>query len=241
MPYPQINQPAPNFSGEAVVDGVFKNISLSDYRGKYVVLFFYPMDFTFVCPTEINLFSDRLEEFENENATVIACSTDSKYTHLAWLRTPREEGGIGDTKIPILADKSMTIAKSYGVLDEIIGVAFRGLFIIDGNGILRQMTVNDLSIGRSVSETLRLVQACVHTDKYGDGCPVDWRPGKKPVKTDPDQCKEYFKADESKRAEKGSPSKDYVRTGTSQVQIKSRASRDYERSAPSKDLTKSAK
>lgn len=194
MAYPQIGHPAPAFSGMAVTEGGnFKQISLADYRGKYVVLFFYPMDFTFVCPTEIISFSDRAGEFHQQNTELIACSTDSEFTHLAWLHTPRGTGGLGETKIPILADKSMAIARSYGVLNEKTGVPFRGLFIIDGDGILRQITINDLPVGRSVDETLRLVQAFRYTDEYGEGCPIDWRPGKKTIKTDPQGSKAYFK------------------------------------------------
>lgn len=131
---PQLQKPAPAFSGTAVVNGQFKDISLDQYKGKYVVFFFYPLDFTFVCPTEIIAFSDRYEEFQKINTAVIACSTDSEYSHLAWINTPRKQGGLGEMKIPLLADKSMTISKSYGVLDEESGVPFRGLFIIDGNG-----------------------------------------------------------------------------------------------------------
>lgn len=195
MTYPKINHSAPAFTAIAVTeDGSFREISLSDFKGKYVVLFFYPLDFTFVCPTEIAAFSDRIEEFYHHNTVVIACSTDSQYTHLAWMRTQREKGGLGGTRIPIIADKSMAIARSYGVLDEKTGVAFRGLFIIDGEGILRQITVNDLPVGRSVDETLRLVQAFRYTDKYGDeGCPVDWKPGSKTIKTDPEGSKEFFR------------------------------------------------
>lgn len=131
---PALQKPAPNFKSTAVVDGQFKEISLSDYAGQYVVLFFYPLDFTFVCPTEIIAFSDRVEEFQKIKTAVIACSTDSEYSHLAWINTPRKEGGLGEMKIPILADKSMKIAKDYGVLDEESGVPFRGLFIIDAKG-----------------------------------------------------------------------------------------------------------
>lgn len=194
MPYPQINHPAPEFTATAVLgDGSFQQISLSDFKGKYVVLIFYPMDFTFVCPTEITAFSDRLDEFSQQNTTILACSTDSQYTHLAWMRTPRSAGGLGGSKIPLLADKSMAIAKKYGVLNEKTGIAFRGLFIIDSDGILRQMTVNDLAVGRSVDETLRLVLAFRYADKYGEGCPINWKPGSKAIKVDPEGSKEYFR------------------------------------------------
>lgn len=131
---PALQKPAPAFKSTAVVNGQFKEIALNDYAGKYVVLFFYPLDFTFVCPTEIIAFSDRIEEFDKIKTAVIACSTDSEYSHLAWINTPRKQGGLGEMKIPLLADKSMKIAKDYGVLDEDSGVPFRGLFIIDGKG-----------------------------------------------------------------------------------------------------------
>lgn len=191
---PQLQKPAPQFKGTAVVNGAFKEISLSDYKGKYVVLFFYPLDFTFVCPTEIVAFSDRAAEFRNIGCEVIACSTDSQYTHLAWINTPRKQGGLGEMDIPLLADKSMKIARDYGVLDEETGIPFRGLFIIDKNQNLRQMTVNDLPVGRSVDETLRLVQAFQFTDEHGEVCPANWKPGQKTMVADPKKSKEYFAA-----------------------------------------------
>ncbi|XP_066997446.2 peroxiredoxin 2 [Anabrus simplex] len=188
-----IQKPAPDFKGTAVINGQFKDISLSQYKGKYVVLFFYPLDFTFVCPTEIIAFSDRVSEFRKINCEVIAASCDSHFSHLAWINTPRKQGGLGEMHIPVLADKSCKIARSYGVLDEDTGVPFRGLFIIDGNQNLRQITVNDLPVGRSVDETLRLVQAFQYTDTHGEVCPANWTPGKKTMKPDPLQSKEYFK------------------------------------------------
>jgi len=151
-----IGKPAPDFKGTAVVDGEFKDIALKDYKGKYLVLFFYPLDFTFVCPTEIIAFSDRAEEFRKIGCEVVAASTDSHFSHLAWINTPRKQGGLGSMKIPLLADKTCDIAKRYGVLKEDEGIAFRGLFIIDHNQNLRQITINDLPVGRSVDETLRL-------------------------------------------------------------------------------------
>ncbi|KAI4484135.1 PREDICTED: peroxiredoxin 1-like [Polistes canadensis] len=190
---PALQKPAPQFSTTAVVNGQFKNVSLSDYKGQYVVLFFYPLDFTFVCPTEIIAFSDRAEEFKAVNCQVIGASTDSHYTHLAWINTPRKDGGIGEMNIPLLADKSCKIARDYGVLDEETGIPFRGLFIIDDKQNLRQITVNDLPVGRSVDETLRLVQAFQYTDKYGEVCPAGWKPGKKTMKPDVVASKEYFK------------------------------------------------
>ncbi|XP_073833278.1 peroxiredoxin 2 [Musca autumnalis] len=191
---PQLQKPAPQFKGTAVVKGAFKDISLSDYKGKYVVLFFYPLDFTFVCPTEIIAFSDRAAEFRNIGCEVIGCSTDSQYTHLAWINTPRKQGGLGEMDIPLLADKSMKIARDYGVLDEETGIPFRGLFIIDKNQNLRQMTINDLPVGRSVDETLRLVQAFQFTDEHGEVCPANWKPGQKTMVADPKKSQEYFAA-----------------------------------------------
>ncbi|BHF58383.1 Peroxiredoxin 1 [Sparganum proliferum] len=185
---------APEFKGTAVVNGEFKEISLSDYKNKYVILFFYPLDFTFVCPTEIIAFSDRAEEFRMKGCELIACSTDSHFSHLAWTKTSRKEGGIEGMNIPILADKTMSISRSYGVLCESSGVAFRGLFIIDGKGILRQITINDLPVGRSVDETLRLLEAFQFTDEHGEVCPANWRPGKKTIRPTTDGSKAFFAA-----------------------------------------------
>ncbi|XP_013789383.1 peroxiredoxin 1-like [Limulus polyphemus] len=189
---PALTKPAPNFSGTAIVDGEFKEIKLSDYKGKYLVLFFYPLDFTFVCPTEIISFSDRVEEFKKIDCEVVACSTDSHFSHLAWVNTPRKEGGLGKMKIPLLADKSLEISKAYGVLKDDEGISFRGLFIIDNHQNLRQITVNDLPVGRSVDETLRLVQAFQFTDKHGEVCPAGWKPGDDTMKPNPSDSKEYF-------------------------------------------------
>ena len=177
-------------------------------QGKYVVLFFYPLDFTFVCPTEIIAFSDRAAEFEALNCAVVACSTDSHFSHLAWCEKERKQGGLGQMKIPLLADKNMAISRAYGVLKEDEGLSFRGLFIIDGNGKrermmnsnsiydlvgkLRQMTVNDLPVGRDVDETLRLVQAFQFTDKHGEVCPAGWKPGKATMVPNPKDSQSYF-------------------------------------------------
>ncbi|KAK9506502.1 hypothetical protein O3M35_008428 [Rhynocoris fuscipes] len=191
----KLQKPAPAFKTIAVVNEEFKEISLADYKGKYVVLFFYPLDFTFVCPTEIIAFSDRAEEFKKIGCEVLAASCDSQYSHLAWIKTPRNQGGLGKMDIPILADKAGKIAKDYGVYDEDTGIPFRGLFIIDGKQNLRQITVNDLPVGRSVDETLRLVQAFQYTDEHGEVCPANWKPGMKSMKADPVGAAEYFKHD----------------------------------------------
>uniref|UniRef100_A0A0B7AAB0 Thioredoxin peroxidase n=1 Tax=Arion vulgaris TaxID=1028688 RepID=A0A0B7AAB0_9EUPU len=187
-----ITKPAPDFEANAVVDGTFKTIKLSDYLGKYVVLFFYPLDFTFVCPTEIIAFSDKSDEFRAVDCEILACSTDSVYSHLAWVNTPRKMGGLGPMKIPLIADKTVDISKKYGCLKEDEGIAFRALYIIDDKGNLRQITINDMPVGRSVDETLRLVQAFQFTDKYGEVCPAGWKPGKETMKPDPGGVKDYF-------------------------------------------------
>lgn len=188
----RLTKPAPEFKGQAVVDGEFKDISLSTYKGKYLVLFFYPLDFTFVCPTEIIAFSDRVEEFRAINCEVVACSTDSVFSHLAWTNTPRKQGGLGNMKIPLLADKTMEISRAYGVLKEDDGISFRGLFIIDDKGNLRQITMNDLPVGRSVDETLRLVQAFQFTDKHGEVCPAGWKPGADTIRPNVKDSQKYF-------------------------------------------------
>ncbi|KAI4894879.1 hypothetical protein NFI96_031395 [Prochilodus magdalenae] len=188
----KIGHPAPQFKATAVVNGEFKDIELSSYRGKYVVLFFYPLDFTFVCPTEIIAFSEHAEEFRKIGCEVIAASTDSHFSHLAWTNTPRKQGGLGSMNIPLVADLTQSISRDYGVLKEDEGIAYRGLFVIDDKGILRQITINDLPVGRSVDETLRLVQAFQHTDKYGEVCPAGWKPGKDTIVPDVQKSKEFF-------------------------------------------------
>lgn len=189
-----VGKPAPNFKATAVVNKQFKEISLSDYKGKYVVLFFYPLDFTFVCPTEIIAFSNAAKKFRSIGCEVIGCSVDSQYTHLAWINTPRAEGGLGDMDIPLLADLTKSIARDYGVLIEDAGVALRGAFIIDGKGIVRSAIINDLPVGRNVDEVFRLVKAFQYTDKHGEVCPANWDEGKPTMVPDPDKSKKYFQA-----------------------------------------------
>eukprot|EP01100_Stratorugosa_tubuloviscum_P002485 TRINITY_DN157_c1_g1_i1.p1 TRINITY_DN157_c1_g1~~TRINITY_DN157_c1_g1_i1.p1 ORF type:complete len:196 (-),score=102.53 TRINITY_DN157_c1_g1_i1:91-678(-) len=190
----RIGHPAPNFEAEAVVGDQFKTIKLSDFAGKYLVLFFYPLDFTFVCPSEILAFNDRVEEFRSINCEVVAASIDSKFCHLAWTNTPRKEGGIGRLNIPLLADVTKKIGRDYGCLIEEAGITARGLYVISDKGILRQIVVNDLPVGRSVDETLRVVQAFQYTDTHGEVCPANWRPGQKTMIPDPVKSKEYFGA-----------------------------------------------
>ncbi|KAI5633888.1 ahpC/TSA family domain-containing protein [Phthorimaea operculella] len=187
-----ISKPAPEWEATAVVNGDFTQLSLSSFKGKYLVFFFYPLDFTFVCPTEILAFSERINEFRQINTEVVACSVDSHFTHLAWINTPRREGGLGKINIPLLSDLTHSIAKDYGVYLEDLGHTLRGLFIIDDKGILRQITMNDLPVGRSVDETLRLVQAFQYTDKHGEVCPAGWKPGQDTIIPNPDEKKKYF-------------------------------------------------
>jgi len=188
-----ISKPAPAWSGTAVINGEFKEMKLGDFLGKYLVFFFYPLDFTFVCPTEILAFNDRAEEFRKIGAEVVGASVDSHFTHLAWMNTPRTEGGLGKLQIPLLSDLTHSISKDYGVYLEDNGISLRGLFIIDDKGILRQITMNDLPVGRSVDETLRLVQAFQYTDKHGEVCPAGWKPGADTIIPDPMEKMKYFK------------------------------------------------
>lgn len=190
---PRVQAVAPNFEGTAVINHEFKTIRLSDFAGKYLYLFFYPLDFTFVCPTEIIAFSDRIKEFKELNTEVVGVSCDSQFSHLAWINTPRKNGGLGDLKYPLLADFKKDIAKAYNVLIEKEGVALRGSFIIDPTGIVRQITVNDLPVGRSVDEVLRLIKAFQFVDKHGEVCPANWNPEKPTIKPDPRGSQEYFK------------------------------------------------
>jgi alkyl hydroperoxide reductase subunit AhpC len=187
----QVTRPAPDFTADAVVNGEFRQIRLSDYRGKHVVLFFYPLDFTFVCPTELLAFSDQMEEFHKRGCEVIGVSVDSKYTHLAWVNTPRKQGGLGPIKYPIASDLNKSIARDYGVLVEEAGVALRGLFLIDRTGIVRHLLVNDLPLGRSVGEVLRLLDALQHYEQCGELCQANWTQGQAGLKPDQAGARQY--------------------------------------------------
>ncbi|KAI9207322.1 2-cys peroxiredoxin [Polychytrium aggregatum] len=193
----RVQKPAPKWTAEAVVNGEFKTLSLDDYKGKWLVFFFYPLDFTFVCPTEIISYSDRVDEFKKLNAEVVGVSIDSKFSHLAWINQPRKAGGLGEMKIPLVADITKQISHDYGVLldaGDDKGVALRGTFIIDPKGIVRQITINDLGIGRSIDETLRLLEATQFVDEHGDVCPANWKRGAKTMKADVHLAQEYFSA-----------------------------------------------
>ncbi len=189
----RVGQPAPDFTATAVVDQEFKTIKLSDYRGQYIVLFFYPLDFTFVCPTEITAFSDRYEEFQSLNTEVLGVSVDSEFSHLAWIQTERKAGGLGDLAYPLVSDIKKEISAAYNVLEPEVGVALRGLFLIDKDGIVQHATINNLSFGRSVDETLRVLQAVQHVQSHPDEvCPAGWTPGDKTMTPDPVKSKDFF-------------------------------------------------
>ncbi|CAI7914811.1 unnamed protein product [Closterium sp. NIES-54] len=193
---PLVGNFAPDFEADAVFDQEFIKVKLSEYlsQGKYVVLFFYPLDFTFVCPTEITAFSDRYSEFEKINTEVLGVSVDSVFSHLAWIQTDRKSGGLGDLNYPLVADLTKSISKKYNVLME-DGIALRGLFIIDPKGVIQHATINNLAIGRSVDETLRTLQAVQYVQSNPDEvCPAGWQPGEKTMKPDPKGSKEYFAA-----------------------------------------------
>ena len=191
----RVGQVAPDFTATAVVDQEFKTIKLSDYRGKYVVLFFYPLDFTFVCPTEIIAFSDRYEEFSKLNTEVLGASVDSVFSHLAWVQTERKQGGLGDIAYPLVADIKKEISTAYNVLDPEEGIALRGLFIIDKDGVIQHSTINNLSFGRSVDETLRTLKALQYVQSHPDEvCPAGWQEGDKTMNPDPVKSKAYFAA-----------------------------------------------
>lgn len=190
----RIQKEAPDFTAPAVMpDGSFKDLNLKDYRGRYVVLFFYPLDFTFVCPTELIALDERIDDFRERNAEVIAISVDSQYSHYTWRNMPREKGGIGEVRYPIVSDLDKSISKAYGVLLEKPGVSLRGLFIIDRDGILRHITINDLPIGRNVDEMLRVIDAIQFHEKHGEVCPANWKKGEEGMKPDQEGLEEYAK------------------------------------------------
>lgn len=190
-----VTQSAPDFKAQAVMpDKSFKQVSLADYKGKYVLLFFYPLDFTFVCPTEIIAFSDRGDEFSALDTQILGVSVDSHYTHLAWRNTPRTEGGLGEISYPLVADLNKDIARSYGILLP-GGVALRGLFLIDKTGVVRHEVVNDLPLGRSVDEALRMVKALQYFEVNGEVCPANWKEGARSIKPTVTDSKKFFSAE----------------------------------------------
>ncbi|MCK5001349.1 MAG: peroxiredoxin [Anaerohalosphaera sp.] len=196
----RVGKPAPPISGQAVVGQQIVDLSYEDGKlvidgkedaGKYLVLFFYPLDFTFVCPTEIIAFHNKVAEFKKAGANVVGVSVDSPFTHLAWKNTPRCDGGLGEIDFPLLADLNKLAASDYEVLlDD--GIAARGVFIIDGDGILQSYTVNNLGVGRNVDEIIRLIEGFKFVAEHGEVCPANWNPGDKTMKPDPVGSQEYF-------------------------------------------------
>ncbi|MGV3524502.1 MAG: peroxiredoxin [Candidatus Sericytochromatia bacterium] len=188
-----IGKKAPDFTAKAVVKGeIVENFSLSSHQGKYVVLFFYPLDFTFVCPTELHAFQEKLADFAKRDTQVIAVSTDSHFSHLAWVNTPKAQGGIQGVEYPLVADFTKEIARNYDVLLEEDGVALRGLFLMDKEGIVQHAVLNNLPLGRNVDEALRMVDALQYTEKHGEVCPANWREGDKAMKADQEGLKAFF-------------------------------------------------
>ncbi|HJQ93245.1 MAG TPA: peroxiredoxin [Candidatus Thermoplasmatota archaeon] len=192
-----VGKQAPDFTAKAVVGQDFVDYTLSSNwkakSPKYTLLFFYPLDFTFVCPTEIIAFSDRVKEFESRGVQVVGVSVDSEYSHLAWKGTPRAQGGLGDIHYPLVADIKKQIATAYDTLAD-DGTAFRGLFLVDQKGTVRHALVNDHPLGRSIDEALRIVDALQHHEKHGEVCPADWKPGEMAMVDDPVKSKRYFEA-----------------------------------------------
>lgn len=189
-----IGKPAPEFTAPAVIHGQFKDdFKLSDFKGKkYVLLFFYPLDFTFVCPTELHAFQASLEQFRKLDCEVVGVSVDSKFSHLAWINTPLANGGIEGVTYPLVSDLTKQISKDYDVLLEGAGVALRGLFLIDKQGIVQHLLINNLPLGRSVDEALRVLDALQFTEAHGEVCPANWKKGAKSMKPTTDGLKTFF-------------------------------------------------
>jgi peroxiredoxin 2/4 len=202
-----VGKKAPSFNTKAVINGndIVENFSFEQYKGKYVVFFFYPADFTFVCPTELLAFQDKVDEFTSKNTVVVGASTDSEFSHWKWLNTPQKQGGIEGVKYPIVADPTLQISKAYDVLaggevydeegnESFVGEAkaYRGLFLIDKEGIVRHQVVNDMPLGRSVDEVLRVLDALQFTEEYGEVCPANWKKGDKAMKPTQEGVSSYL-------------------------------------------------
>lgn len=191
--YSLVGKPAPHFTAKAAVkDRIVDEFSLREFIGKYVLFFFYPLDFTFVCPTELHAFQERLQEFEKRNTQVVGCSIDSWFSHLAWLNTPKNKGGIEGVEYPLVSDIKKNIARNFQVLKEDEGIAYRGLFLIDKQGIIRHQLVNDLPLGRSVDEALRMIDALIFFESNGEVCPANWKMGEKGMKPTAEGLVRYF-------------------------------------------------
>lgn len=188
-----LGKQAPDFSADAVQAGkIIHNFTLNQFKDKNVLLFFYPLDFTFVCPTELHAFQDDILEFEKRNTQVIGCSVDSVYSHLAWLNTPKNKGGIEGVSYPLIGDINKTVARHYDVLDEKAGISYRGLFLIDRLGVVRHQMINDLALGRSVKEVLRVIDALCFHEEYGEVCPANWQVGKKGMRPTEEGLHTFF-------------------------------------------------
>ena len=188
-----VGKKAPHFSAKAVANGqIVDNFSLENFKDKYVLFFFYPLDFTFVCPTELHAFEEKLEEFEKRGAAVVGCSVDSVFSHFAWLNTPKSKGGIEGVSYPLVSDINKTIARDYQVLIEDEGIAFRGLFLMDKEGVIRHQLINDLPLGRSVDEAIRMLDALIFHEINGEVCPANWKAGAKAMTPDQEGLATYF-------------------------------------------------
>lgn len=190
-----VGKKAPDFKAAAVKQNdIIEGFTLSQFKGrKYIVLFFYPLDFTFVCPTELHAFNNKLSDFEERGVELIGVSVDSQFSHLAWLRTPKSKGGIEGIKYTLVADLNKSISSDYDVLVEGSGIAYRGLFLIDKDGIVRHQAVNDLPLGRNIDEALRMIDALQFYEQNGEVCPANWKSGEKAMKPDQGGLEEYFK------------------------------------------------
>lgn len=190
-----VGKQAPDFKTSAVVKGqIVSDFTLSQYRGQYIIFFFYPLNFTFVCPTELHAFQEKLPEFAKRHTQVIGCSVDSSHSHFAWLNTPKNKGGIEGIEYPLVSDIKKSISCDYDVLVEEAGIAYRGLFLIDKSGKVRHQVINDLPLGRSVEEALRIVDALIHFENHGEVCPANWQQGKQSMKATREGVEEYFTA-----------------------------------------------
>ncbi len=191
-----VGKQAPDFDVKAVLNGteIVNSFKLSELtlKGKYVVLFFYPKDFTFVCPTELHAFQEKLDQFESKNVQLVGVSVDSEFSHFAWLNTEKNKGGIQGVKYPLVADFNKTIARDYDVLDEASGAAYRGLFLIDKKGIVQHQLVNNMPLGRNVDEALRMVDALQYFEANGEVCPANWRAGEKAMTANQAGLDNYF-------------------------------------------------
>ena len=187
-----VGKKAPSISCKAIIKGQIKDFSLSDYKGRMKVLFFYPLDFSFVCPTELHAFQESIAEFDKRETSILGISVDSVYSHLAWLAQPKSDGGIAGIEFPLLSDITKTIAREYGVLDETEGIAFRAVFIIDEDDVIQCVQCNNLSLGRNISEVLRMIDAIRFVATHGEACPANWSLEQAGIETTHSGVIDYF-------------------------------------------------